>query len=120
MNPFKIKGIVQEGHKQGGLLGAKTANLPLHLAEERGMLKGLYSCAVTFQGKKYPGLLYYGINSLSHQDCLEVHIIDFSGELYGKEITVVTKEYFRPPREFSSLEALRVQIKEDLLQSEQD
>ena len=79
--------------------------------------KGLYSCKVDLEGTSYRGLMYYGINSLTDKDCLEIHILDFSGDIYGKNITVTTERYLRFPKKFKTVEALSTQIKKDLAQS---
>jgi riboflavin kinase/FMN adenylyltransferase len=110
-----ISGIVLPGNSNGEKLGAKTANLDVSLAKD--LSKGLYSCRVDLDGVFYRGLLYYGINSLTNKDCLEVHILDFNGDIYGKNITVSTERYLRFPKKFKSVEKLSEQIKKDLAQS---
>lgn len=110
-----IKGIVLAGFNNGEKTGAKTANLDINLAKD--LPKGLYSCTVNLDEKFYQGLLYYGINSLSNKDCLEIHILEWSENLYGKNITVITERYLRFPKKFKSVEKLSEQIKRDLAQS---
>ena len=48
---------------------------------------------------------------------LEVHIPDFSGDLYGQYVVVYFHAFIRPERKFSSLEALKEQLKEDKKQA---
>ena len=110
-----ISGIVLIGNNNGEKTGARTANLNLGLAKD--LAKGLYSCRVDLNGVFYRGLLYYGINSLTNQDCLEVHVLEFNEDLYGKNITVNTERYLRFPKRFKSVEKLSEQIKKDLSQS---
>ncbi len=110
-----ISGIVLAGNNNGEKVGARTANLDVSLAKD--IDKGLYSCKVDLDGVFYRGLLYYGINSLTNKDCLEIHILEFNGDLYGKEITAVTERYLRFPKKFKSVEKLSEQIKKDLAQS---
>jgi drug/metabolite transporter (DMT)-like permease len=110
-----ISGTVLAGNNNGEKVGAKTANLDISLAKD--ISKGLYSCKVDLDGMFYRGLLYYGINSLTDKDCLEIHILEFSGDLYGKNITVSTERYLRFPKKFKSVEKLSEQIKKDLAQS---
>jgi len=110
-----ISGIVQPGNNNGGKIGARTANLDVALAKD--LPKGLYSCKVELENIFYRGLLYYGINSLTNKDCLEIHILDFNGDIYGKKITVRTERYLRFPKKFKSVEKLSEQIKKDLAQS---
>jgi len=110
-----ISGVVLEGNKNGEKVGAHTANLDINLA--KNIAKGLYSCKVDLNGVFYRGLLYYGINSLTNRDCLEIHILEFDGDLYGKNIIASTERYLRFPKKFKSVEKLSEQIKKDLAQS---
>ncbi len=122
---YTIEGIVQDGAKQGGKLGSPTANLDVTLAGQ--MPKGLYACEILIQNPHsqgdagggvgcrdtYSGLLYYGYNSLTRKDCLEAHILDFGGDLYGQKIIIITDRYLRLPKKFKSSEDLSAQIEED-------
>lgn len=108
---YTITGVVERGQGKGDTTGAKTANLPLSLAT---FPKGLYLSSVEFDGAQHQGLLYYGINILSNKDCLEVHLLNYNGDLYGKTITVTTDRYIRFPKRFASVEALAAQIGKDL------
>ncbi|MEK7060192.1 MAG: EamA family transporter [Patescibacteria group bacterium] len=110
-----ISGIVLTGNNNGEKVGARTANLDVGLAKD--LDKGLYSCKVDLDSVFYRGLLYYGINSLTNKDCLEIHILEFNGDLYGKKITATTERYLRFPKKFKSIEKLSEQIKKDLAQS---
>ncbi len=110
-----ISGIVLPGNNNGEKTGARTANLDISLAKD--LDKGLYSCKVDLDGTSYRGLMYYGINSLTNKDCLEIHILDFNGDIYGKNIRVTTERYLRFPKKFKTVEALSTQIKKDLAQS---
>src|SRR3989339_383911 len=107
-----IIGKVKNGLNFGNKLGASTANLEVVLAKK--MSKGLYSSSVEIDKEIFNGLLYYGYNSVSKTDCLELHIFNFSQMIYDKEIKIITKEYLRPQKKFKNLEDLRVQIQKDL------
>src|SRR3989339_577173 len=107
-----IIGKVKNGLNFGNKLGASTANLEVVLAKK--MSKGLYSSSVEINKEIFNGLLYYGYNSVSKTDCLELHIFNFSQMIYDKEIKIITKEYLRPQKKFKNLEDLRVQIQKDL------
>lgn len=117
MKQFIITGVVQVGRQQGDKVGARTANIPLRLAEEQKLPKGLYAGEILLSEKIFQGLLYYGINSLTNEDCLEIHILDFDGDLYGQTITFITKHYLRSPAQFGSVEALAIQVQKDLTQA---
>ncbi|PIP69020.1 EamA family transporter [Candidatus Nomurabacteria bacterium CG22_combo_CG10-13_8_21_14_all_32_8] len=110
-----ISGIVLPGANNGEKVGARTANLDVALAKD--LAKGLYSCKVSLEGTFYRGLIYYGFNSLTNKDCLEIHILEFNDDLYGKNITATTERYLRFPKKFKSVEKLSEQIKKDLSQS---
>jgi drug/metabolite transporter (DMT)-like permease len=110
-----ISGIVLAGNNNGEKVGARTANLDINLAKD--LAKGLYSCKVDLDSIFYRGLLYYGFNSLTNKDCLEIHILEFNGDIYGKNITISTERYLRFPKKFKSVEKLSEQIKKDLSQS---
>ncbi len=110
-----ISGIVLAGSNNGEKVGARTANLDINLAKD--LPKGLYSCRVDLNGTFYRGLMYYGINSLTNKDCLEVHILEFDGDIYDKNIIITTERYLRFPKRFKNVQALSEQIKKDLSQS---
>ncbi len=110
--PRIILGVVGAGQGRGGETGARTANLDIKLA--KNLPKGLYACTAWFDSQAHRGLLYYGINSLTNKDCFEVHVLDFLGDLYGKELRIVTERYLRFPKKFSSVADLSKQIDKDL------
>lgn len=108
---YTINGIVRSGAGNGDAAGAKTANLDISLAR---FPKGLWSCGVQTGSGEYHGLIYNGINFLTGQDCLEVHLLDYDGDLYGQTIVVTTKKFLRLPKKCNSLAELQAQIKKDL------
>jgi len=110
----RLAGVVEAGQGRGAEAGARTANLNVALAVQAGVVPGLYRCRVTVLGQEHQGLLYYGINSLSHEDCLEVHLLNFSGELHGQMIEVFIGDFMRPPVQFATVDELKEQIKKDL------
>jgi len=107
-----ITGEVLPGQQQGGKSGVKTANLDTSLAKK--LEKGLYTCTIHIDGQQYFGLLYYGYNSFSGQDCLETHIFDFKNDIYGKKITVTTDRFIRLPKKFKNTSTMIDQIREDI------
>ncbi len=114
-NMTTITGLVLPGHGHGATTGAPTANLDLSLA--KNLAPGLYSCQAILENKPVRGLLYYGYNSLTKQDCLEIHFLNFSGDLYGQTITIEIKKFLRPEKKFNSLAKLKQQINKDLKNS---
>jgi len=111
-----IVGTVQQGNKFGGELDMRTANLDPALA--KNMPKGLYICHVSLGNNYFQGLLYYGLNSLTEKDCLEVHILNFDKDIYGKNIAITTDRYIRLPKKFTTPTELAKQLKKDLQMTE--
>ena len=110
--PTTFTGLVLPGHGQGDAVGARTANFDLALATD--LAPGLYACHATLDHQDYRGLLYYGHNSLTGSDCLEVHFLNFTGNLYEKNITVTVDHYIREPKIFADPASLKLQIAADL------
>ena len=107
-NLGKLKGTVQRGRGEGASLGFKTANLtvPSSLIPVR---EGVYSAYVKVEGKIYKAAVSVGISPLFANKTtsnVEVHIIDFSSEIYGKEIEIEFVEFLRPMIKFSSTQDL--------------
>jgi riboflavin kinase/FMN adenylyltransferase len=113
--PWAIRGDVAHGDKRGRTIGFPTANVALgrHLEPARGVY------AVTIRladGTKYNGVANIGRRptvSEGPESRLEVNVFDFSGDIYGTEITVALIAYIRPEVRFSGLDALKAQIAAD-------
>ncbi len=113
MNPI-IVGTVIGGHQLGRRLGYPTANLsiPADLAVDNGV----WAARVTVEGRTYGALGYVGRKPTVDQDgqrVLEVHLLDFNGDLYGRSIRVELLQYVRTERRFASTEDLLQQIDRD-------
>lgn len=112
---YRISGKVKKGMGRGGrLLGFPTANL---LPEDELIPKnGVYSVIVYIEGVKYFGVCNIGNNPTFGGTTLsiETHILDFSGDLLGKEITIVFTHRLREEKTFSSKEELADEIKKDI------
>jgi riboflavin kinase / FMN adenylyltransferase len=116
---WEIEGEVVQGAQRGRTIGFPTANL--NLGEFLRPRFGVYVAAVTYGGKTYKGVANIGIRpSVDGQtENLEVHIMDFNSDLYGKNIRVGLVEFIRPEQRFDGLEALKVQITQDCLVARQ-
>jgi riboflavin kinase/FMN adenylyltransferase len=112
---YFIRGTVVDGKKIGRQLGFPTANLQV---DSLKMLPsdGVYVVEVVAEGQTHKGVLNIGLRPtlLTANRTVEVHIIDFAGNLYGKEIEVHFINFLRHEMKFSSLEELKEQIKKDL------
>ena len=111
--PYTITGRVAHGAKLGRTIGFPTANL--HLKRRVVPVSGVYATEVLCSGHLYYGVANIGtrptVNGQRPQ--LEVHIFDFSGDLYGKQLCVRLCHKLRDERKFESFAALQAQIRED-------
>ena len=114
--PFSLFGTVVPGDQRGRTLGFPTANLDLH----HGLLppQGVYGCRVTLDGRVYNALTNIGVRPTfdTGEDLLpsvECHLMEFSGDLYGRDLEVVFLTHLRPEKKFSGIEALKAQIEAD-------
>jgi riboflavin kinase/FMN adenylyltransferase len=113
-----IRGEVIHGDARGRTIGFPTANILLgeHLEPARGVY------AVTARlpdGTAHPGVANIGQRPTvgGTQTRLEAHLFDFSGDLYGLELTIALHEFIREERKFESFEALKAQILQDAAQA---
>lgn len=114
--PFSISGRVMHGQKLGRKLLAPTANVQLkrYLAPMRGVFA---VCAELADGRRFPAVANIGMRPTVEQSgraYLEVHLLDFAGDLYGQRITVVFYEKLREEEKFASLELLQAAIENDI------
>ena len=112
--PFAIAGHVRHGDHRGRLLGFPTANLALgdHLRPRAGV----YAVAARLgDGAALTGVANLGERpTVAGRDFrLEVHLFDFSGDLYGKRLDVALLHFIRPEQRFPDLDALKRQIAAD-------
>jgi len=114
--PYSLEGPVVRGHQVGRLLGFPTANLGLP-QEKLLPVCGVYAVRATLSdGTSYPAMLNIGSRpTLQNGDdiSVEVHLLNFSGDLYGKEIQVELVARLREECHFLSTEALREQMRKD-------
>lgn len=111
---YQVRGEVVHGMKRGGdLLGFPTANLKL--VDELHPMRGVYAIWVEVDGEVHPGVANIGFNPTFGNDALsvEAHIMDFSGDIYGKEILVHFVRRIRDEKKFNGIDELRAQIDKD-------
>ncbi len=115
--PYSLCGTVVEGRKLGRLLGFPTANVAI--GEVLTPPDGVWAVRVSITGgPPRPGIANLGMRPTvaGTARLLEVHLLDFSGDLYGQEIEVEFVRYQRAELKFASLDLLRAQIAEDVRQ----
>lgn len=114
--PYQIKGSIVNGYKVGRKLGFPTANIQVDEPFKIIPGIGVYAVWVYLDDKRYKGMLYIGdrptLNNGSNIT-LEVNILDFSGDIYNKELTVAFIHHVRGDVKFNSLDELIIQLKHD-------
>lgn len=107
-------GEVVKGEERGRLLGFPTANI-LFPEKKTILPDGVYAVKVYFDENYSCAVANIGTNPTfgDEKRRLEVHILDFSGDLYGKTMRVIFVERLRGEEKFSSVEELTAQIKKD-------
>lgn len=110
---FYTSGRIIKGQQLGRTIGYKTANM-IYPAELISLPFGVYSVQTNF-GK---GIANFGIRPTVKGEgtLLEVHILDFDKDIYGETLNVEFNKMIRPEKKFSSLDALKNQIRNDIKQ----
>lgn len=108
-------GVVEHGDGRGKKLGFPTANL----RPETPVLppSGVYAASVILDGSVHPAIANLGVRPTFAQAAdrvLEVHLLDFHGDLYGRELEVGFVHAIRAERKFDDVEELRQQIARDI------
>lgn len=112
--PFGVTGRVVEGARRGRTIGFPTANL----GDVRTLVpaNGVYAVRVSLDRLYYHGAANIGPNPTFGEDArkIEVHLLDFSGDLYGRELFVEFHQRLRETRKFRSVDELTLQMKQDI------
>ena len=103
---MRYKGTVQEGKKRGQELGFPTINIPL---TDEGVA-GIFAAKVFVDGREYPSAVYADIS----RELLEAHLLEFSEDLYGKEVEVELLKKIRDDEKFTDEAALKAAIAADV------
>ncbi|MEK2612184.1 bifunctional riboflavin kinase/FAD synthetase [Pseudomonas shirazensis] len=113
--PYTITGRVLHGQKLARQLGTPTANI--QLKRRRIPLSGVYLTSAEIDGKRWLGVANIGVRPTVAGDGrphLEIHLLDFAGDLYGRRLTVEFHQKLREEQRFASLEALKSAIDADI------
>jgi len=116
---YTVLGTVVAGGKMGKKLGYPTANLSAH--SEQFPPNGVYLAEATLDRALYPGVVNLGyrptVSSGKPERVLEIYLLDFDQDIYGKDVEVRFIRYLRPEQKFDSVEALVQQIERDVRQA---
>ncbi|MDY3618138.1 riboflavin biosynthesis protein RibF [Agathobaculum sp.] len=119
-HPYTVTGVVEHGRKVGtSVLKVPTVNL--RLPSEMALPPyGVYAARVLVDGESYLAATNIGVKPTfvdGGAPTIEPHLLDFSGDLYGKMIHVELHKFLRPERQFASVEALKAAIAENVRQT---
>ena len=113
-HPHIFTGVVVPGKHLGRTIGIPTANLilPKQLLCPRF---GVYACKAVVDGTAWMAVTNVGVRPTVNGGNVTVEpwLLDFDGDLYGREITLEFYRFLRPERKFPSLEALREEIQKN-------
>src|SRR5690606_4502482 len=118
--PYEFRGVVVAGDGRGRQIGFPTANLSLSHPYVLPR-SGVYAVIARFAGESpdrpLPGVMNVGVRPTfaggDGAPRVEVHLFDFSGDLYGREMIVSLRHFLRPEQPFPSVQALVGQIGRD-------
>ena len=112
---YSISGVVEHGNGIGATLGFPTANIRLDSTKQLPA-SAVYAVLANVDGVEYKALANIGTNPTVGNDylSLEVHLLEFNGDLYGKHLTISFLSFLRAEKKFSSLTELQSQIAEDI------
>ena len=117
--PYSIRGVVVRGDGRGRTLGFPTANLRLEDGDKLVPPPGIYAVHGILRNGAYPGALHIGPRPTfrGSPPTIELHILDFDGDLYGEAVRVDFVRYMREVLPFASRQGLVDQMREDLAEA---
>ena len=112
---FSFTGEVIHGDKRGRTIGFPTIN-QLYPSELCRIQNGVYKTITVIDNKKYNSISNIGLRPTYkvNEVLCETHIPGFSGDVYGKCVTIMPVEFIRGEKKFNSIEDLKIGIAEDL------
>lgn len=117
-HPHTLTGEVVAGRGIGRTMGIPTANLRIDSSICLPMC-GVYACLAQLDGKSYAAVTNIGSRPTvgGHHITVEPWLLDFDGDLYGKQLTLEFHRYLRQEKKFDSLEQLQEEIQKNALQT---
>jgi len=115
--PYNVRGIISRGYRRGtDVLGYPTANIE---SEKVIPAIGVYAIIAHLNGKRHQGVINIGYCPTFGNEKItaEVHLLDFQGDIYGKDMEVFFIDRIRDELHFDGPERLREQIERDITQA---
>jgi riboflavin kinase/FMN adenylyltransferase len=113
---YTILGTVVHGQAIGNSLGFPTANLSAH--SEQFPPNGVYLAEASLDGNSYHGVINLGVRPTVARGVpertLEIHLLDFDRDIYGRDIEVRFDRFLRTEMKFANVDELRDQIRKDV------
>jgi riboflavin kinase/FMN adenylyltransferase len=112
---WDVDGVVVHGAKRGRTIGVPTANIQPH--GDLPIAGGIYAVTLRVDGVDLPAVASLGTNPTFVEggaQTLEVHVLDWDGDIYGREVRTTFLGRLRDEAKFDSIEALVTQIKADI------
>ncbi len=113
--PYNFSGIVVKGMQLGRQLGYPTANIEIRETYKLVPAIGVYAVKCRVRGKEYGGMMNIGNNpTIPGKDfSVEVHIFDFSEDIYGDSIEILMITRLRDEKKFENIEELSLNLRLD-------
>ncbi len=118
-NPYCLSGVVVEGQKLGRQLGYPTANLNIDEPHKLIPQNGVYAGYIKIGNQTHKTMINIGVRPTvdgTHRT-IEAHILDFNQDLYNQKHTIFLVQFLREEIRFNGLEALKIQLHKDELQT---
>jgi len=120
--PYSIEGIVIHGDGRGKHIGIPTANLSVW---KKKLLpsEGVYAAFIYINKKRFPAVVSIGFRptfyEIPEQQTIETHILNFSDQIYGKQIKLQFISRLRDEKKFGSVKKLIQQVRKDISYAEE-
>lgn len=113
---YSLRGVVVRGDERGRKLGFPTANLRIDYPHKMLPLEGVYAVFGCVGAERLPGLLHLGPRPTfqGSPPTVELHLLDWSGDLYGRSVRVEFASRVRDIRPFASVSELVDQLHNDV------
>lgn len=117
--PYRLSGEIVKGQGLGRKLNFPTVNLRVDEDYKLIPVKGVYAVKTQVEGKEVLGMMNIGYRPTVGGDgrTIEIHLLDFKGDLYGQRLRVDVLARLRDEQKFESIEALKTQLSKDEIQT---
>ncbi|MBU6341970.1 MAG: riboflavin biosynthesis protein RibF [Bacteroidetes bacterium] len=115
---FTLSGQVVKGNQIGRTIGFPTANIRVEDPHKLILPEGIYAARTAIEEGRFDAMLYIGKRpsvETTRETVIEVNLLDFTGNLYGRYMSVQVLDFIRGDEKFADLAALQAQIAQDKL-----